>query len=427
MKRALVLSGGGAKGAYQIGVWKALRKLKIDFHIVTGTSVGALNGTFMVQDDYHRAKRLWKKMNFKFVFDGEVLKQYNDCKTTTDMMQMFGYNFLKNGGMDVQNLENLVVHYFSPKKFFASNRDFGISTYNFTDMKPVKIKKCDLNNENVVDYIMASSCCFPAFRMRKIGTKKYIDGGVFDYIPINLAIDLGADEIIAVDLHAPGIHERIKDNNIPITYIEPNNDIGGFLNFNSENAKRAIKYGYFDTMKQFNYLEGVKYTFKKGTLKKCEDRYNEFMVEKLNFIFDFQENKTTLEELLTLASYKRMVSMRKHSTNLLFSGILDHLSETFNISDLQVYGFSFFNFYIFRKLKNTPDMSQESIQKLAKEKKLLDYFNRAAIIKHFYIQIYDCDKDPSLKKAICKLALLFPKEFLDALYLYAVNERRFWL
>ena len=43
MKRAVVLSGGGAKGAYQIGVWKALRKLKINYSIVTGTSVGALN------------------------------------------------------------------------------------------------------------------------------------------------------------------------------------------------------------------------------------------------------------------------------------------------------------------------------------------------------------------------------------------------
>ena len=48
MKRAIVLSGGGAKGAYQIGVWKALRKLKLNYSIVTGTSVGALNGAFFV-------------------------------------------------------------------------------------------------------------------------------------------------------------------------------------------------------------------------------------------------------------------------------------------------------------------------------------------------------------------------------------------
>ena len=45
---AVVLSGGGAKGAYQIGVWRALRKLNIKYDIITGTSVGALNGAMMV-------------------------------------------------------------------------------------------------------------------------------------------------------------------------------------------------------------------------------------------------------------------------------------------------------------------------------------------------------------------------------------------
>ena len=69
MKRAIVLSGGGAKGAYQIGVWKALRKLKIDYSIVTGTSVGALNGAFLVQKDYYKAVHMWYHMSFSHVFE----------------------------------------------------------------------------------------------------------------------------------------------------------------------------------------------------------------------------------------------------------------------------------------------------------------------------------------------------------------------
>ena len=44
MKRALVLSGGGAKGAYQLGVYKALKRLGIKINIITGTSIGAING-----------------------------------------------------------------------------------------------------------------------------------------------------------------------------------------------------------------------------------------------------------------------------------------------------------------------------------------------------------------------------------------------
>ena len=63
MKRAIVLSGGGSKGAYQIGVWKALRKLNISYDIVTGTSVGALNSILLVQKSYLKALWLW--YNFK--------------------------------------------------------------------------------------------------------------------------------------------------------------------------------------------------------------------------------------------------------------------------------------------------------------------------------------------------------------------------
>ena len=48
-KTAIVLAGGGSRGAYQIGVWKALREMGIDYQLVTGTSVGALNGVLMVQ------------------------------------------------------------------------------------------------------------------------------------------------------------------------------------------------------------------------------------------------------------------------------------------------------------------------------------------------------------------------------------------
>ena len=51
VKLGLVLSGGGSKGAYEIGVYKALKKLGKKPNIITGTSVGALNGVLLVQND----------------------------------------------------------------------------------------------------------------------------------------------------------------------------------------------------------------------------------------------------------------------------------------------------------------------------------------------------------------------------------------
>ena len=57
-KTALVLSGGGSRGAYEIGVWKALKKLRIRIHMAFGTSVGAINSAMVVQKDLKLAEEL---------------------------------------------------------------------------------------------------------------------------------------------------------------------------------------------------------------------------------------------------------------------------------------------------------------------------------------------------------------------------------
>lgn len=68
MKRALVLAGGGSKGAYEVGFIKALDELNIDFSIVTGTSIGALNGCLLAQGDKESLENLWKTLDVTQVF-----------------------------------------------------------------------------------------------------------------------------------------------------------------------------------------------------------------------------------------------------------------------------------------------------------------------------------------------------------------------
>ena len=61
MKQAIALAGGGTKGAYQVGAWKAMRELGVPFDIVTGTSIGSVTAALMVQDRTpgaaHRARQ----------------------------------------------------------------------------------------------------------------------------------------------------------------------------------------------------------------------------------------------------------------------------------------------------------------------------------------------------------------------------------
>ena len=92
--RAIVLAGGGSKGAYEIGVWKALRKLHISYDIVTGTSVGALNAALMVQKDYLRAMLLWHNLKSDMVYDSTM-----DIKANKDFIK-----YAKNQLFFVKNL-----------------------------------------------------------------------------------------------------------------------------------------------------------------------------------------------------------------------------------------------------------------------------------------------------------------------------------
>ena len=61
-KYAIALAGGGSKGIYQIGAWKALKELGIEFVAITGTSIGAINGAFMVQGDLQKACDMWMNL-----------------------------------------------------------------------------------------------------------------------------------------------------------------------------------------------------------------------------------------------------------------------------------------------------------------------------------------------------------------------------
>lgn len=63
-KRALVLAGGGAKGSYQIGVWRALQELDWTPDIITGASVGTLNGCLFTMGKIQEAEDLWRSWKF---------------------------------------------------------------------------------------------------------------------------------------------------------------------------------------------------------------------------------------------------------------------------------------------------------------------------------------------------------------------------
>lgn len=395
MKRAIVLSGGGAKGAYQIGVWKALRKLKLNYSIVTGTSVGALNGAFFVQKDYFKAVHMWYHMSFAHVFE-HMDGDYHTLEGKKNILLTYAKGIL-NGGMDISRLEETLDKYLNVKRFYRSPIDFGLITVNLSDMKPVSICKKDIKPQELKDYLIASASCFPAFPVKEIHGKKYIDGGYYDNIPIQLALDLGADEIIAVNLKAIGLKKKVKDRSVPITYITPRCDLGSFLVFDKTLARRAMRLGYFDTLKTFHKLEGNYYTFYRGELKKLTHQYFEPFYQLLD------------------SKQKTYIKYKSKDLETFTLEILELLGKSFALSEDKVYTARKFHHLLKKRFKNTKLLDIQSIKEELKRSETDNHY-MGMVLKH-WCQIKEHQEE------IGKKFHFFPMMKLAASYLeYMIDD-----
>lgn len=419
MKRAIVLSGGGTKGAYQMGFWKAIRKLKIKYDIVTGTSAGALNGAFMAQNTYYKTLFNWKKgLNFYRLFGKEIKNDFMTFKGKKEFIKIFGKEILQ-GGMDACGLEALLRKYLNPHKLKKSKIDYGLVTFNLTTMKPLEITKKDMQSDDVIDYIMASATCFPAFKIKDIHGFKFIDGGYYDNLPINLAIKMGATQIIAVDLRAIGIKQEPKKNNVPITYIKPSRRLAPILAFETKLQNKLIKIGYNDTMKVLGGYGGYLFTFKKRQLDKNYNRYIDDFMLNFNYIFN-NDKKSIIAQLLKNTIYNKLINQKKELPKT-FNDMIEYTGKVFKVDETRIYKIKKFNSILLNKLKSTTALSSLAIENKVNNKDFKALLNTDFIIKHIYNKLKMINIDHR-KKEIRQLAIFFPKEVLAALYLYTISK-----
>jgi len=401
--RAVVLSGGGARGAYEIGVWKALKKLHIKYDIVTGTSVGALNGALMVQKSYLKSLLLWYNLSYDDIF--EISDKYSE----EDINKFYKDSILK-GGVDVSNLENTVRKYLKPKKFFKSPINFGLITVKFPSLKHVEITKMDLNSENLDDFLVASSSCFPAFKVKKIKNQGYIDGGFYDNMPINLAIKMGATEVIAIDLDAIGIKRKTKSD-IDVTLITPRNKIDSFLKFEKNSSRRAIRLGFNDTLKVYNKLDGNKYSFKYGNLIKNINKYKGKYLNNVNSLLKENNlNSIILENITFRKLYKNEKSCIKEMNDT-----IEKLGYLLDIDDSYIYSIKKYNKILLKKF-NDININLKEIEKSLKDNTLKTYLDNKIMVKY----LYELMKNKHYRK-LKKLCLLFPDEFLMSIYIITIE------
>lgn len=258
-KTAFVLSGGGSRGAYQCGVWQALEDLGVKIDIVIGVSVGAINGSMVVQGDSIKTANLWREMETDMIFDVE------EELTLADVAK----EMIRNQGVGSTGLQKLLHDYVDEDAIRQSSIDFGLQVVEVPSLKPHFLWKEEIPKGQLADFITASASVFPAIHAHKIGDKYYADGGYEDVCPAFMALEKGATDVIAVYLSALGRYRPDRLEQVPnLTMIKSKWDLGDVLKFDKVQSKKLIRLGYLDAMKTFDIFDGEYYTFVKGSFDK---------------------------------------------------------------------------------------------------------------------------------------------------------------
>ena len=191
-KRALVLPGGGGRGAYQVGVAKALIQSGIKFDMAYGTSIGAVNATFIAQGDVRRLEEIWGSLRSWDIFKLPSAHQFG--------RMMLGH---KLGMLDTAPLEEILRKEADLRKIKDSEMKVRLVTTDLCSLETRMINLEDLSTTNeLVDVLMATSAVPIAFPPRQLhGQGLWVDGGLVRNTPLRAAIDHGAEEIFMVLLH----------------------------------------------------------------------------------------------------------------------------------------------------------------------------------------------------------------------------------
>ncbi len=228
MKNALILSGGGARAAYQVGVLKALADILPETHenpfpIICGTSAGAINALALAahqgsfREAVHDLDRIWKNINLSQIYKhgwfdlgkgvGKLgLSLFNEGMGRDKPLSILDNDPLRELLSRVIRFENIETNIQSGKLDAVSVTAMGYTTgesVSFFQGSPGhdawrryrRVGRADTLN---VDHLLASSAIPTIFPSVKIGREYFGDGALRQLAPISPALHLGADRVFVV-------------------------------------------------------------------------------------------------------------------------------------------------------------------------------------------------------------------------------------
>lgn len=241
----LVLSGGGARGAYQVGVIKALSEAlpgPSPFPVITGVSVGAINAAVLAEgaDDFPKAARkledLWRSLSCAQVFRCDARALYGrlgkwglalalSWTGTQPPRSLFDASplaALLKREIDFRRVGRMIDEgWLSALGVTASSYATGFSTTFFQAAPSIsgwrRSRRDGVPAAITVDHILASSALPGIFEARQIGQQWYGDGALRQTAPLSPAIHLGCDRMFLIAARDDDPEETIDDYD-PVCY-----------------------------------------------------------------------------------------------------------------------------------------------------------------------------------------------------------------
>ncbi len=209
MKRALVISGGGAKGAWGVGVVKGLVKhLNYQYQTIIGTSTGSLMGPLILDDQWEGLEEAYTTITQDQIFNVNPFKRDGGIKGFSVAMRVIRG---KSSLGETEALRLTIRQFISVATFNRlrnGNKTFGATVTNLnTGQTEVKLLRSGSYND-LIDWIWASANQ-PVFMsiLQKEGAS-WVDGGLKDFVTIRYILDNRlADEIDVIIHNTPQLSE----------------------------------------------------------------------------------------------------------------------------------------------------------------------------------------------------------------------------
>ena len=292
MKIGLVLAGGGGKGAYELGVWKALKQLNLTKYIsvFSGTSIGAFNSVLFAMDDIDKADSLWEEVTMDKlvpISKTELIKRgiglYLGGKNL-QLAKKFLTDKLEHGAISNDGAVEMVEKYLDFNKVKEKNKICYAACTKLPNFNAKYFKINDYDEEIAKKIVLASASLPLIYDSTEVLGEKYIDGGISDNVPIQPVYGEKCDIIIVVLLSKDGQIDRSLYPNSRLIIIAPENlvenAITGTLNLDTDAKRVRIIEGYNDTINKIEpIMELMNFVHKKE-----EERKNPTLYRTYNYL-----------------------------------------------------------------------------------------------------------------------------------------------